>query len=75
MNDQISDNELNYLIDQFADKWRKYTGPNWAAEKALRELLEARTKIALLQIRVSALAQENKAMRDIELIKQVEELS
>ncbi|MHC4646796.1 MAG: hypothetical protein ACYTBJ_14960 [Planctomycetota bacterium] len=60
--DQISDNELNYMIDQFSDKWRKYAGPNWPIESALRELLEARKTIMLLQVQVSALRQENEAL-------------
>ncbi len=60
--DQIGDNELNYLIDQFSDKWRKYTGPNWAVEQPLRELLEARKTIMLLQIRISAANQELEAV-------------
>jgi hypothetical protein len=55
---EISDHELDHLIDLFGDKYRKYIGSNGVIKQALSELRVARAQIAMLRDANALMADE-----------------
>jgi hypothetical protein len=49
MHEQISDRELDYLIDQWSSKYYRHTGSTAPIVSALRELKLRRAQVGLLK--------------------------
>jgi hypothetical protein len=58
IDNQISDRELDYLINKFSDKYYAHTGSNAPIVAALRDLQLKRAQVAMLKDANAALSED-----------------